>query len=271
MKLVLPLLLTSLCGTAAAQLPGSLGNEVNPANGHIYHILEESTWTDAQAAAVAMGGNLVTINDLAENDWIFNTFGYWGNQSRDLWIGFNDEAFEGTFVWADGDSNPYTNWASGQPDNYQGNNPIDGEDYVHMYGFGSPYGPGLWNDMHDADPGTAGWTFGLYGIVEIEQAQYSVTNLVAGSLATFTVTNASPNGVILIGFTRAGPGPVMTPYGMVDMNFPITTLPTMTASPTGEVSFDMGIPAGTTGLTIYTQGVDLTSGVLTTSLAEVIQ
>jgi hypothetical protein len=272
MKFLLPLLLmASLSGKAAAQLPGSLGFEVNPTNGHIYHILEESTWTDAQLAAAAMGGSLVTINDQIENDWIFGTFGYWGNQSRDLWIGYNDITVEGTFEWADGDTSLYTNWAFGQPDNYSGNDPVNGEDHVHMYGFNSPYGPGEWNDMHDALPGSAGWTFGMYGIVELEQPIYSITNLVAGGTATFAVSNATPNSPILIGFTRAGAGPVMTPYGMVDMSFPITPLPVVTTGANGSVDFQMGIPAGTTGVTIYTQGVDLTSGVLTNSLAEVIQ
>lgn len=271
MKSLLSLLLsTLLCGTAAAQLPSSMGNEVNPANGHIYHILEESNWTDAEAAAVAMGGHLVTLNDQAENDWVYNTFGYWNNQSRDLWIGYHDINVEGTHEWI-GESSNYTNWAFGQPDNYTGNDPVDGEDYVHMYGAFSPYGPSQWNDMHNADPGTAGWTFGLFGIVEIERPTYTITNLVAGGIATFDVTNATPNGPVLIGITRAGPGPTNTVYGIVDMSTPITPLPVVNANANGDVQFQLGVPSPWAGLTIYSQGVDLTSGALSNSLAEIIQ
>jgi len=254
-----------------AQLPGSMGEVTNPANNHVYHILEESTWTDAQAAAVLMGGHLVTIDDVAEDTWVFDTFGNWANQPRDMWIGFNDINAEGSFEWASGDPITYTNWAPGQPDNYLGNNAVDGEDHVHMYGFGSIYGPGEWNDMHDAAPGTAGWTFGLYGIVELEGPAYSISNLVGGSTATLSIANASPFGGVLIGFSFTGAGPTTTPFGVVDMSPPIKTGPFLTADIDGVASIGLFVPAHLAGRVVYTQAVDLNSGMLTNSLAEVIQ
>src|SRR6266550_3537036 len=75
-----------------------IGPVINPANQHTYYLLSAATWTDSQAFAQSLGGNLATINDAAENTWVFQTFG----QSRDLWIGFNDQQIEGTFTWVSG-------------------------------------------------------------------------------------------------------------------------------------------------------------------------
>lgn len=70
------------------------------------------SWDDANAAAAAAGGYLVTIDDASENSFIANAI----SQSY-AWIGINDVANEGTFEWADGSAVGYTNWKNGQPDN----------------------------------------------------------------------------------------------------------------------------------------------------------
>ena len=51
------------------------------------------------------------------------------------WIGLHDRNTEGTFEWVDGSTVSYTNWNSGQPDDYWG------EDCAHLYT------TGYWNDM----------------------------------------------------------------------------------------------------------------------------
>lgn len=268
---LLPVLAAGLLATPGwAQIPGSMGQVVNPSNGHTYHILEESTWTDAQIAAIGLGGNLVTIDDQTENDWVFQTFGNWAGQPRDLWIGLNDIASEGVYEWASGGGAPYTNWASGQPDNYIWNDPVNGEDHVQMYGFGSQYGPGFWNDMHDADPGTAGWTFGLYGVVEVEGPIYVITNLMAGAVAGLRVENATPSGDVLFGVSLAGPGPTQTIYGAVQMSLPITQLPRVQSDAAGVAQLDVRIKPFMQGVTVYTQAIDLTAGQLSNALIETV-
>ena len=92
MRILLPLLVAAAAAPAAQAQLAILDTQVNPANGHTYHLLAESNWTDAEAEAQNLGGHLVTINDAAENDWVFQTFGNALGQPRDLWIGLNDIA-----------------------------------------------------------------------------------------------------------------------------------------------------------------------------------
>ncbi len=130
------------------------GPEVYPATGHVYYLLDAASWTDSEAQAIALDGHLATINDQDEQNWVFTTF---FSDERNLWIGLNDAAEEGTFLWANGEPVTFTNWWVGEPNNLQG------EDYVHMDGQ-NPARLGRWNDLHDW--GRVGWTT-PYGIVEL--------------------------------------------------------------------------------------------------------
>ena len=85
---------------------------LNPGNNHCYGKTNELTWSDAQAVAKAAGGNLVTINDRAEQDWLEKTFGTL------VWIGLyvpgQNDASE--FEWvSNGQAPSYTRWGVDQP------------------------------------------------------------------------------------------------------------------------------------------------------------
>jgi len=102
---------------AQGQLTAQIGPWVeNPANGHWYALTPHMGWIDAEAAAVAWGGHLVTVRNAAEEAWLKDTFG-WG---VGYWIGFNDIVAEGNWVWASGEPVTYTNWADGEPNNCGG-------------------------------------------------------------------------------------------------------------------------------------------------------
>jgi serralysin len=120
--------------------PSVVETAYNPATGHNYLLLSTSDWLSAQSAAISLGGNLVTINNQAENDWLFNK---WGN-TRSLAIGLNDAGHEGTFGWVSGEAFSFSNWYSGEPNNGVGWG-TGPENYVYIYSEG--YGtPGKWND-----------------------------------------------------------------------------------------------------------------------------
>lgn len=97
-----------------------------------------------------------------------------------------------------------------------------------------------------------------------------ITGLAGGGIATVTVSNATASGNVRVGYSLTGAGPTNTPYGMVDLSAPITSLPTMLADAVGVATLSSSIPGRATGFTLYAQGVDLTSTELTNSMAEVI-
>lgn len=148
-----------------AQVEIVAGPLFNSANAHEYFLLSPGGWTESESLAVSLGGHLVTIDDAAEQAWVFGTFGAWDGIQRSLWIGLSDAAVEGTFIWADGSPAGYSNWLAGQPDD----SPVtNGEDFVHMLNVGNVYGHpgGYWNDLADANPGFE--TFNpICGVVEL--------------------------------------------------------------------------------------------------------
>jgi hypothetical protein len=124
------------------------GPIVNPANGHSYYLLPPATWAESEAAGVALGGHLATVNNAAENLWIIANMLSYDGRARLCWIGFNDEANEGQFVWTSGDAVTFTNWNPGEP-----NDAVGGEDYTEMQSSGG------WNDLNG--------TQSLYGLIEV--------------------------------------------------------------------------------------------------------
>lgn len=97
-----------------------------------------NTGSGAQAFAQTLGANLISIQSAAENQCILDEL-IRLNHSGVIWIGFNDETTEGTFVWYDQSPVTYTNWAPGEP------NQTGDEDCVQIYPGGAS--PGTWNDL----------------------------------------------------------------------------------------------------------------------------
>jgi hypothetical protein len=130
-------------GTLAIGPVLPLADVTNPANNHRYIAVNATSWSAAEAYAVQLGAHLVSIGDAAENEFVRASFGTLGGTSRRIWIGFNDNATEGTFTWSDGSAASYANWNAGEP-----NNADAGEDVAEFLG-----GQGTWNDMPDAGGG----------------------------------------------------------------------------------------------------------------------
>ncbi|MBD2139957.1 hypothetical protein H6F39_00795 [Anabaena sp. FACHB-1250] len=133
------------------QLRGIIENKFYEYNGSKYLLTGPGTWKQAQDQARSLGGNLVTVNNQAEQDWLVSTFG----GSELLWIGLTDEVTEGQFRWASGETYTYTNtnwnWNTGEPNN------LRNEDYAGMNWGGA----GKWNDYPS--------TWSQRGIIEINQ------------------------------------------------------------------------------------------------------
>ncbi|NQT19808.1 MAG: pre-peptidase C-terminal domain-containing protein, partial [Planctomycetes bacterium] len=114
-------------------------------NGHHYVLTPSTmTWADAETYAQGLLGNLATIDDQAEQDFVERWFaGY------SPWIGLNDVGTEGTWVWSSEDEVTYTNWAATDPNTAS-------YDAAYMDGYG------LWYDSYT--------TSTRWGLVEVPVA-----------------------------------------------------------------------------------------------------
>ena len=79
-----------------------LHTAINPENNKTYHLLSASSWEDAAYRARSLDGYLTTIDSDIENEWVFDTFASFDDQSRHLWIGLNDVQDDGRYRWHDG-------------------------------------------------------------------------------------------------------------------------------------------------------------------------
>ncbi|AOX01713.1 hypothetical protein BJP34_21745 [Moorena producens PAL-8-15-08-1] len=145
---------SSIPGIIEIPLP-TLLSSLYEYDGHLYLLSNSGSWEKTQAQAELFGGNLVTINDENEQAWLESTFG----GSETLWTGFHDKNEEGNFEWISGEAVTYTNWNSGEPNDYG-----TGEDYATLRT------DGLWNDVNN--------NYSRRGIIEIS----STTNINFNSL-----------------------------------------------------------------------------------------
>lgn len=160
------------CGGTAS---GSVltGPVVNPANGHRYYLTSQNGWTASESEAVGLGGHLATVNDAAEDAWIYSTFSHFGGVNRNLWIGLHDldPAVNSTaratrrseFGWVSGEPVTYTSWSAVEPNNPTSGEPANPEFYVHIWNPTDP-NPARWNNYYDLN---AEFGIGLFGVAEV--------------------------------------------------------------------------------------------------------
>ncbi|WP_371357631.1 C-type lectin domain-containing protein, partial [Hydrocoleum sp. CS-953] len=105
---------------------------VNPENGNYYFLTRAVTsWPGAHAEARRVGGNLATIRNQSEQNWLRNNF------PLDFWIGLTDAGHEGHWRWVSGEPVTYHGWRPGEPNNSGG---------IEHYAEFNPHHGG-WNDV----------------------------------------------------------------------------------------------------------------------------
>lgn len=153
--------LIQVAGFAGAMGAGSLqidpvlpltGPVVHPDTGRRYFLYPPTTWTAGEALAVALGGHLATIRNADENTWVRDAVLSFDARDRRGWIGLNDAANEGEFVWTSGEPVTFTNWNAGEPNNAGGN-----EHFTELLSSNA-----AWNDQPDGGNG-----LGQHPIIEL--------------------------------------------------------------------------------------------------------
>ena len=149
--------------------PIFVGPVTNPANAHLYYLINSQSWSNAEEQAISLGGHLVTLNDAAEQDFVYTNFANYGSSPHNLWIGLRRNAVDyNEFVWASGQPITYTHWAPGEPNNCGGSEPKG-----MIYAPSSPVA-GLWNDATEAGrSGCDNGDLAPLGVVEVDPAQRS--------------------------------------------------------------------------------------------------
>ena len=133
---------SDVCDTVDNDCDGSKDNDglcpcdVEEYGGSVYMFCTTAVaWTLGETTCLAYDYDFASVGSTAENTWLVDEaytryIGKW-------WIGFNDRASEGSFVWASGEAVVYTNWHTGEPNNSGGN-----EDCTQL----GRYTDDTWND-----------------------------------------------------------------------------------------------------------------------------
>nr|XP_055046306.1 ladderlectin-like [Misgurnus anguillicaudatus] len=65
----------------------------------------------------SIGGKLASVRSTAENNFLLSLV----SANTHAWIGGHDGEIDGQWLWTDGSQFDFTNWCSGEPNNYRGN------------------------------------------------------------------------------------------------------------------------------------------------------
>lgn len=125
-------------------------------NGHLYQLVEveggQITWTGAKDRAAktnfsGIPGHLATITSGEENLFIMRT---WEDRIIDKWLGGyqipNSQEPSGGWTWITGESWNYSNWASNEPNQADG----EEENALHYKWLGTGARLGQWNDLSES-------------------------------------------------------------------------------------------------------------------------
>ena len=128
LALFVTVLAAALFGVGCASVPKpDVANAVKW-NGHWYAVLPSANWDTAKQKCEDFGGHLAYVESEAENDFLINLL----KQKQPIdtspndpygpgaWLGGTDEDKEGEWLWLNGRSFTYKNWANESPNNQSG-------------------------------------------------------------------------------------------------------------------------------------------------------
>ncbi|XP_062568473.1 perlucin-like [Saccostrea cucullata] len=118
--IAIPIIIISSVSLSFAELPScSHGWIRNGSSCYTFISDVQMDWAEAMLFCKSLKANLVEIETESENEYLRQHLLGIGSKGN-FWIGLNDILVEGEWVWMSTQQTPsYTDWAPGQPDNYQ--------------------------------------------------------------------------------------------------------------------------------------------------------
>ena len=114
--------------------------QVSDSNGHRYQLFDTSmSWTDAESYCESIGGHLVTITSVEEQQYIIENLLPTGTK-KTYFIGLSRDTDTAEWNWVTSEAFDYANWDLGEP-----NSTV--ENYVHMYA--NMGNIGTWNNTYN--------------------------------------------------------------------------------------------------------------------------
>ncbi|XP_054912081.1 ladderlectin-like [Poeciliopsis prolifica] len=100
------------------------------------------SWAMAQRNCVSLQGTLASVHSFQEYHFIQRVITAATHRSPETWIGGSDAQEEGVWLWSDGRPFFYSNWCSGEPNNYRD------QDCLQMNYGGSKCWDDVWCNNH---------------------------------------------------------------------------------------------------------------------------
>ncbi|XP_065145780.1 ladderlectin-like [Paramisgurnus dabryanus] len=79
---------------------------------------ESVNWATAEKNCQSIDANLASVRNKVEYNFLLSLI---VPADTLVWIGGHDGEIEGQWLWSDGSQLDFTDWCSGEPNNYQGN------------------------------------------------------------------------------------------------------------------------------------------------------
>jgi len=115
---------------------------------------------------------------------------------------------------------------------------------------------------------------GMVGSVTVDtpgKPVLKVTDPVPAGVVTITTSGATPNGMVVVGYSMNGPGPVNTPYGPALLTPPISQLPPKQANAGGVATQNLPVPANVPiGTTVWLESLDVAAGILSNGVRVIV-
>ena len=139
----------------------------NKQSGSTYKVFDtQISWYNAKYFCEVNGGNLLTINDKNENEFVSSLLK--DGKSNAYWIGSHNITADGKYCWVTGEKFDYANWNAKNPTSKDATSGVE-----HFASIEKP--TMQWNDFHSI----GSWRYQTGFVMEIDESLPTVSKIIA--------------------------------------------------------------------------------------------